>query len=464
MLAAAVALVFYPTFRGPPRAKYPPPASLAEAQLQDLHYLRKVMAIDRSFTSGERARFNEAVRAIQRKAGKLDRAAFEMEVSRAVAASENAHTNLLGAGRGLDLNSLPLRAVWFEEGLFVVSAAADRAGLLGARILAIEGRAPDALASAVAPAIGGTAAFKREMAPNILLSPQALYALGLAAAPSRARVALRLPDGRQVEGVIPAMDRPLNGPAAADQGLRLARELHWPRLNLSPRPSAVDPPGLRHVLYGRDLPLYLQAPDRFYWYDIIQERSTLYVQINAARDQPEGPSLPDFLASVLAEAKWRAPRDAIVDLRFNAGGNYLLTSEFARELPDRLPADGRVYIVVSGNTWSAGLVTAARLKYFAGKRAVIVGEEMGDGPQFWAEGKRASLPNLGLGISYATAYHDWKKGCSWREIGVCYWLNYLIGVPAGDLSPMIVAPIRYADYIKGEDTAMKAIKAHQAER
>jgi hypothetical protein len=218
------------------------------------------------------------------------------------------------------------------------------------------------------------------------------------------------------------------------------------------------------MLDGRELPLDLQAPDRFYWYDVLQERSTLYVQINAVRNEAGGKTLPDFLASVLAEAKWRAPRDAIVDLRVNAGGDYLLTAEFTRELPAVLPADGRVYIVVSGNTWSAGLVTAARLKYFAGKRAVIVGEEMGDAPQFWAEGRRAELPNLGVRISYATAWHDWKNGCAWREIGFCYWLNYLVGVPAGDLSPMIVAPIRFADYIKGEDTVMKAIAAHQAER
>jgi hypothetical protein len=89
---------------------------------------------------------------------------------------------------------------------------------------------------------------------------------------------------------------------------------------------------------------------------------------------------------------------------------------------------------------------------------VIVGEPIGDYPQFWAEAAaRIVLPNSGLRIGYATGYHDWEHGCSLADVLVCYLPNYKIGVAGGDLSPTVPAPWSFADYLAGKDTAIESV-------
>jgi hypothetical protein len=53
-------------------------------------------------------------------------------------------------------------------------------------------------------------------------------------------------------------------------------------------------------------------------------------------------------------------------------------------------------------------LTAAILKSGAGRRAIIVGEKIGDDLQFWSEGGFLVLPNSGLRIHYSDGYHDWE--------------------------------------------------------
>ena len=117
----------------------------------------------------------------------------------------------------------------------------------------------------------------------------------------------------------------------------------------------------------------------------------LYLQLNRFRDA-DGAPMADYLANVLAEAGKRKIRHAVVDLRFSPGGNYLLATDFSRLLPE-VVANGRIFILTSGNTFSAAISIASRLKYYAGERAVLVGEEMGDAGQMWGEGGTTVMPN-----------------------------------------------------------------------
>lgn len=114
----------------------------------------------------------------------------------------------------------------------------------------------------------------------------------------------------------------------------------------------------------------------------------------------------------------------------------------------------RIYILVGRETFSAGIVTAARLKYFGASRSQLIGEPMGDRSRFWAEGQRYRLPNSGITVSYATGYHDWESGCT--SLSRCFWINVLMGVAAGSLEPTRV-PLRFADFRAGRDRALELI-------
>ncbi len=423
LVAVPAAVVLCPTFKAYPAG-----------DATDLAHLRRLPEVERSFTDQTRAAFLRAVDAIDAQA---DRAGLAMAAARAVALADNGHTNVLGLVGDYGFNAVPIRLAWFEDGLFVVAAIDE--SLLGAQLLALNGGAPAGLVDALRRYVGGPANLAREFVPNFLISPELLHAAGLGEAADAGTYDLRLRDGREVSVVLgahPATQAPL-------------RAFSWPKRDLSLLGRAGS---WRHVLGDVALPAYLSRPDTYYWHDYPQP-DLLYVQINRMNDQgPKG--LSQYLADMVDEAAARGIRHAVVDLRFNGGGNYVLAAEFARRLPALLPPDGRLFILTSTNTFSAAISTAARLKHFAGSRAVIVGEAMGDRGQFWGEGGRTVLPASGIAIRYAIAMHDWQRGCGLADVTTCFFLNYVYGVPAGNLAPAVAVAPRFADYAAGRDVAM----------
>ncbi|MEL6111414.1 MAG: hypothetical protein AAFR20_01295 [Pseudomonadota bacterium] len=148
----------------------------------------------------------------------------------------------------------------------------------------------------------------------------------------------------------------------------------------------------------------------------------------------------------------------VVDFRLHDGGDYTRSMAFAKTAPRTVKKDGKVYIITGPNTFSAGVVTVAMLKYYAGDKAVIVGEPMGDREQFWAErGTDFQLHNSKYYVNYATGYHDWEKGCKGDQY--CYTMNVKHEVPAGSLAPQVLLTQTFESYQQGEDVVMGWIAA-----
>ena len=419
----------------------------AGMNLQDLALLRRLPDVDPSFTPETSRAFRQQVDALAARAADLDPAALEMGAARAVALADNGHTNIRGALAGRSLNSVRIRFGWFSDGLRVLQADASLTDLVGGRVIDIEGRTPAALTAALKPYVGGPANMARYLSVNLLASPQALHAAGLAAFPDRESLTVQTPDGATASRTVPAQPAAIAG--ASDQE-------HAPGRDLSPIPAPDQTGTWRHVLAGQaTLPLYLRDPDIWYWRAYPQP-DTVFVELRRLRNQ--GPTRLDrFLDGVVREATARKVRYAIVDLRSSPGGDDTLTSAFARRLPALLPKDGRLFIITGPGTFSAGIITTARLKVFARGRAIIVGESVGDRERFWAEGGTATLPNSGLRLRYATALRDLRAGCRLADILVCYWRNDLDGGPAGDLTPHPQTAVRFADYAAGRDPVMDLI-------
>ena len=439
LLAAVYWVAVAPTFRSFPAAAFPAPANQAEAYRQDLAYLRQLPDIDPSFSAEARIAFGTAIDDLSARAEQLDRGAFEMGVAAAVALAGNGHTNAIGAARGVGVNSVPLRLGWFAEGLFVIKASPDHAGLVGARVLAIEGREPAQLRQALARFIGGRPEFGIPMMLNLMESPEALHAAGLAGSSTELRLQALSPHGEQIETTVPAVDVAVSsyGPD------------YYPQRDLSPQPLPEDKAEWVHVLDGKPLPFYLDNPDRGFQHSF-PKPDILHLQLREVRSRA-GAEISPYLETVLAEVAERKVRHAVIDLRLSGGGDYTQIIGFSAKLPEALPADGKLIILSGNRTFSAAISLLARLKAFAGERAVILGEGPGDYETFWAEGGRATLPNSGLRIRYSTVRHDWEKGCSLAEIGTCYFMNYLFGVAAGKLSPPNPTTLSFADYLAGHD-------------
>jgi hypothetical protein len=219
--------------------------------------------------------------------------------------------------------------------------------------------------------------------------------------------------------------------------------------DLAPDPEPGEPPGWRAITPTAGTPLWLRRPDRAFLREPLA--GGLYVRLtrnDSARDQ----SIREFGAETLSAVGSARPAFVVVDLRLDGGGDYTSTARFTRELPRVF--QGPLYILVGRETFSAGIVTAARLKYYGGSRSQLIGEPMGDRSRFWAEGQRYRLPNSGITVSYATGYHDWESGCS--SLSRCFWINVLMGVAAGSLEPTRL-PLRFADFRAGRDRALELI-------
>lgn len=437
--------ILYPVFKPYPSTAIASDGSLAEKNAQDLAYLRDMQRIERSFTAETSAAFGHALDELAALAPKLDRPALAMGAAKAVALAHNGHTNVLGLAGGQGFNSVPLRLGWFADGLFVVRAASGHADLLRAQILAVNGRSPEDMVKALRPYVGGTDKYAHELAPNFLTSPELLHAANLADRPDEIEFRVRAVDGSESVRMLAAVP---------GEGEPLARTV-WPKRDLSPVAPKGSDMGWVHVLDDVETPLYLSRPEQNFWHVYLEAEGILYVQLNRIRDQDQL-LISEYFADLIAEVGKREVKHAVVDLRFSPGGNYLLAADFSRRLPEVVP-NGRIFILTSGNTFSAAISIASRLKFYADQRAVLVGEEMGDGGQSWGEGGTTALPNSRIAFRYTTAYHDWENGCRLAQVRTCFLLNYFYGTAAGSLLPTVPVTQTFAGYAAGEDAVMAEV-------
>jgi hypothetical protein len=421
-----------------PAPAYPPPRDAVEARLQDLDYLARLTRVDRSFSPADAARFGQRIAQLRDRAASLDRAAFLLGVCEAVAMADNAHTNVDSRAWREQLSSVPVRFDWFAEGLHIVRARGEAAALLGARVLAIDGMAPEELAREAARFFGGPATFVRTSSLVYLESPEAIHAVHPQAPADRLQ--LLIVDGAGQERAVElAALAPPQRPEVSKAGRVLA-----------PAPLPDEPSGEWQTVLDPQgpLPHSLRAPERSVYAAALDD-GTLYLHLWQIRDDASGPLEPAIAKAVGEGARWRR---IVLDLRFDRGGDFPWARAQIRGLPRHLAADGRILVLVDNTTFSAAIIDAALAKHFGGERTLIVGEPPGDRLTFWAEGNSFILPHSKLRILTSTGYHDWARGC--RELR-CFWPNLWYDVGVGNVDPDVRVAWRFADYRRGVDTVLE---------
>ncbi len=447
VLAGAATGAFFWRFNADiPVVEYTKPANHTQARLQDLDYLMHLPRSDHSFSEDETERFKEHVEQLRDSADKMTNAEFAMGVMAAAAISDNGHTNAVVSDVVNSLNSLPVRFFWFGDGLYIVRARASHSELIGARVVRYDGKRPEALVKGLEPYFGGIEGYLRFRSPVFFSSPAAMHAVKLAKNPDQVSLTLEDADGTTHDVTIKTEER-------ATPVMRLEKH-PMPTLSEQETKSGHDWRFLNPKKVSSAH--YSQNPDTFWWSEALQ-RGGVYIRLRGIFDDGDK-SLTDWLSGLRKDLATDPADYLVLDLRSNYGGNYMLTRDFARNISDLVIPDGRVYLLTDADTFSAAIVTLAYAVHGAGERAVIVGTQIGDDEQFWAEGgDLLELPNSGLRISVATGYHDWENGCQdWVR---CFWPNILLGVAAGPLDPDIVAQLTFADYSKGIDTPLQTVLA-----
>ena len=436
---ARMVWVFIPIVQTP---KFDTPSNDTEARLQDIEFLSTLTKYDRSFSEKAKISFSKKLQSMRDKAAEMSDAQFYLAVAEAVALADNGHTNVSNRPQYTEFNTIGARLYEFSDGVFVLSTAPDKIDTLGHRVVAVEGKPIDELRSALGKYKGGNETWRTLYSTMLVESPELLAASGNAASGEAINVTLQSKSG-EIEQV--QFDG-LSIENADDAGWRGA----WQ--SLTPDGGS---PGFRdwpHVLEakGAVTPLFLQNPSEPLFYKL--DNNGFYIRALpgfSAGDQ----SIKKAYKSVLSEHPDGSLDYLVVDFRLHDGGDYTKSIAFAKAAPKTVKEDGDIYIITGPNTFSAAIVTVALLKYYSGDRGVIIGEQMGDLEQFWAErGTSFRLPNSGYHINYATGYHDWENGC--KGVRYCYTMNEIHEAPAGLLSPDIMLPQDFDNYRRGEDVVM----------
>ncbi len=398
----------------------------------DVEAMRTYVERNRAYTPAERA---EALRSVDLLPGLTGMPArFELEIAHIAALADNGHSVLLPPQWPSRYRRSPVHLGLFADGLYVIAAPAERRALVGRRVVRINGRDWREIRTAYARYQGGLPGFRDQFVTLFMELPALLAAAGFGGDPDRLTLTLEAP-GRPEQVTVQAALTPYRDVAA-----------------FTGEPALVD--GAR-MLPAERIPLYLHEPDLLFRLAFPPQIDGAYVQLNAVR----GLGIAQFFEHTLAELRRRRPRNIVLDLRFNMGGDLTIARAFMQALPGI--AKDRVYAITSGRTFSAAISSLGYLKQAAGDRLTIVGEPIGDRLEFWAEGDIMELPGLGALILYASERHNYMTGCPEPD---CHAAIREHPIRVRSLQPDISTHLSWADFSAGRDPAMAAILRDIARR
>ncbi len=392
-----------------------------------------------SFTESERAEAERRLAALDADAGNVSQAYFELEISRIVALADNGHTAFFPGPRSRRYNRVSdFRLAPFGEDFYVLRASPAHADLLGGRLIAIDGMPIAQAREAARSLMGGVARWRDRNAPYFLESPEQMHALGLISSATHARYRFRLANGRTVtRQFTPEPANPDRARASIDR---------WYY------PQPLEGETMRALLNAEQAPWSLQEPDRLFRMRDAPEMDAFVIEVrqNYGTDDQ---NIIDFMFDALEAARHSGRENLVLDMRMNGGGDLNITRDWSRILP--YAVNGRTFVLTSPWTFSAAISTVGYMKQQGRDRVVIVGEEVGDRLDFFAEGDVVTLPSSGARILNATERHDYRTGC--RNIENCHGSVVRNTISVESLAPDIVAPWTIEAYRAGRDPAMEAV-------
>ena len=395
---------------------------------------------DASYAPDARALAEARLAQLERDAAAAtDPTRFALELAQIAALADNGHTLSFAGPRLARSNRVAIRLVPFGEQFFVLRARQADADLLGARLLAIDDMPIQQLRELAHSLTGGVPAWRDRSAPFFLESPQQLHALGASTTADRARYRFISTGGAIIERRLQAEPPDAQRPRADTQRLLLPEVGTGVSDWLGLLPLAQAPWSLR------------EAEKRFRWrHDA--ELNALVVDMRLTHNT-QTQKIADFIATVATALHELKPRNLVLDLRQNGGGDLTRARDFAQSLPAAVPE--RLFVLTSPWTFSAAISTAAYLKQAAPERVSIVGEAVGDRLLFFAEGRPITLKHSGEVLLMATERHDYLDGC--RAYTDCHAPVRQRPISVPSLAPDIAAPWTLEAYRAGVDPAMQVV-------
>lgn len=411
-------------------------ASAAGAQAEtsvrdDLAALRRFLSEDKSYSVEARAAAETELARLEAEANGLSKAQLALGAARIAALADNGHTLAVNGIGGPGLARIPWRLMVLDGRLVVGDA--DEPGLIGAEVLSVGGAPVDAIRQAARRYRGGVDGWRDLVMPEMAEAPEALAAAGLIDGSGPVEIVVRDRTGAEARRTLTAVEAPAAG--------------FFRRSPLRASGSLPTTPG------GAPQPVWLRQQELPFTTAELPELDAFYVGLKQTNDA--GPTrIRDWLTATGAEIDAKRPRNVVLDMRLNGGGDLNTARAFMKALPGRLPPEGKVFVLTSPRTFSAAISSIGYLKEAGGDRVVIVGEPVGDRLEFWAEGDIVELPWSGVALLFANERHNYQTGCQEED---CHGSIRRNPIRVASVQPDIAAPMTVEAWIAGRDPALEAI-------
>jgi hypothetical protein len=343
------------------------------SMIHDLEQVeRTVLPTDPSFRAIDREELDHHINKARQDARANAKDAFLLSLMRLLALPGNGHTRLIPNNA---ISVLPLRFVTIGTGVRLLGAPSAFAGAIGSELMAINGIPVSEIEVAAEKFLAGTRQRKRVIGPILFAWPSALVRLGVFSGSGTIEYRIRNETGR-ISELVPDTENRVPGSALYPRNEHGKADAFWhPKTFLE-----ITDFGQRGLLM--ELPSFLDPGETELSYAVSEAAS-------CARSRPCMPLL--------------------IDVRGNTGGNFLRTMPLIDAISEGAD-DRRVGVLVDKFTFSAAIVFVAILKHRLGARLTLIGEEMGDGLTFFAEGGTIDLSTGGAVVRYSSAFHDWAGG------------------------------------------------------
>lgn len=408
----------YPTPQGSPSVltlrQWEADLDTLEANVPRLH--------GNAFHAVPEKRFREAVQSLRSQLGTLNEDQILTEFARLIGMIQDGH-NYIDITRGTGRSeTYPLRVTQYPEGIFIEHSAPEAAGIVGGRLVSIDGLPADSVLQRVLPLIPhdpGNVGFAYARLSEYMMNAVLLHGLGVTSSAREAEFIVEK-DGQKEKmklRPLPFARRWFYGPPPAD----------W----ADARDTTVPPP------------LWRMHRDSTFWLTYLPGARILYAQINGISDGPSE-SLADFTRRMAEAVRNNHAERLVLDLRWNDGGNnYLLRPLIVNllQMPD-IDRRGHLFVFTGPRTFSAAQNLVNRLENFT--EAVFVGGPTGENVNFYGDTRRFELPNSGCRISLANL---WWQDKDPRDKRIATF-------------PAIAVEETFQGYVRNTDPAMEYVLHH----
>jgi hypothetical protein len=281
------------------------------------------------------------------------------------------------------MNLYPFYAYDFDDGVYVV-AAVRRPDLVGARIVAVEGRPVGDVLALLAPLVTYDNELSRRLRlPLQLATAEVLHGLGVTASARRATFTVELSSGGRRDVELDALEAP-----AYVRGLR----------------AAFGGATFVYALPARNNLLFLTRRASGQWLRTLRGGRVVYLAYNSVLGSTSATA-----RRLRRLASRRRVQRVIVDLRNNGGGDIGNYPPLLAALRSRaVNRPNRLVVLIGRATFSAATHFAADVEQHT--RVILVGEPTGGSPNHWSDTTSVTLPVLGWTVHIPELYYEKRPG------------------------------------------------------